>query len=144
VVRDYTAAATLTQATLAVRIAPDTPATLSGDRPLLLRLLSNLVINALQHGSARTEITLMAGRHDQQVRLSVANRGPVLSEEARRSLFQPFTRLAGASAHVAPGSGLTLARLPRRPTAEPWTWNRPGSRPAMARPSIFTCPCTTE
>ena len=111
VVRDYTAAAALTQATLVARIAPDTPATLSGDRPLLLRLLSNLVINALQHGSARTEVTLMAARHDQHLRLSVANRGPVLSEEARRSLFQPFTRLAGVSAHRGTGLGLTLARL---------------------------------
>jgi signal transduction histidine kinase len=111
VVRDYTAAAALTQATLAVRFTPDTPATLSGDRPLLLRLLSNLVINALQHGSARTEVTLMASRHDQHLRLSVANRGPVLSEEARRSLFQPFARLAGSSAHRGTGLGLTLARL---------------------------------
>lgn len=111
VARDYTAAAALTQATLVQRIAPDTPPTITGDRPLLHRLLSNLVINALQHGSARTEVILMADRHHQHLRLTVANHGAVLSEEARRALFQPFNRAVGSSGHRGTGLGLTLARL---------------------------------
>ncbi len=111
VVRDYTAAAAITRSTLAVRIAPDTPATFAGDRLLLVRLLSNLVINALQHGSAGAEITLLAARHQQAVRLTVANRGATLTPEARQSLFQPFHQVTSASAHGGTGLGLTLARL---------------------------------
>ena len=111
VVRDYTAAAELTRSTLAVRIAPDTPVTFAGDRLLLVRLLSNLVINALQHGSVGGEITLLAARHQQAVRLTVANRGATLTPEARQSLFQPFHQVTSGSAHGGTGLGLTLARL---------------------------------
>ena len=111
VARDYAAAAALTRCTLSVRIAADAPTSCAGDRLLLARLLSNLVINALQHGSANSDVTLLAARHEQQVRLSVANRGATLTSEARQALFQPFHQMGGSRPHGGTGLGLTLARL---------------------------------
>lgn len=113
--RDYAAAAALTRATLVHRVEAGTPITIPGDRPLLVRLLGNLVTNALQHGKAGQPVRLEASPAGHQVRLTVANQGPVMSAEAQQWLFQPFARLKDG--RRAPGRGqgtglgLTLARL---------------------------------
>lgn len=111
VARDYAAAAAITQARLSVRLLPGVPATVPGDRPLLARLLGNLVLNALQHGQTGTEVNLLAAPAGDQVRLTVANRGRVMSEEAQRQLFRPFAQLESGERTRGTGLGLTLARL---------------------------------
>jgi len=111
VARDYAAAAAITQARLTVRRLPGVPATVPGDRPLLARLLGNLVLNALQHGQTGTEVTLLAAPAVNQVRLTVANRGRVMSEAVQRQLFRPFTQLESGERTRGTGLGLTLARL---------------------------------
>jgi signal transduction histidine kinase len=61
------------------------------------QVLSNLVGNALVHGSPETpiEVVVDAGAHE--ALLAVTNRGPVIPPERTASMFQPFTQGAAAN-----------------------------------------------
>jgi two-component system OmpR family sensor kinase len=79
---------------------------LAADRHALRRAALNLVRNAVEasHGGAAVEIAVEAG--DGGASLSVLDRGPGLSDDARAHLFEPFftTKERGT------GLGLALAR----------------------------------
>ncbi len=83
--------------------------------PLLLRaqamqrLLTNLIDNALRHGSATVEI--LAGRRAQSIWLEVLDRGPGIPDADAQRMLQPFTRLD--SARSTSGTGLGLAIVER-------------------------------
>lgn len=70
-----------------------------GDGPALSRALSNLIMNALQHGKGRITVTVRGGV------LTVTDQGRGIAPEARRKVFEPFHRLRPRST----GSGLGLA-----------------------------------
>lgn len=71
----------------------------AGDGPALGRALSNLIMNALQHGDGPITVTVKGGT------MSVADEGQGIRPEARRKVFEPFHRLKPRST----GSGLGLA-----------------------------------
>lgn len=76
------------------------------DRDRLSQLASNLLANAVTHGSADHPILFDAYTQECAFVLSVANAGEPIPEEVRESLFQPFFR-----GHVRPsrnGLGLGL------------------------------------
>lgn len=74
------------------------------DPDRILQLLSNLLGNAVQHGSADGPITLhVDGEDPDVVGVTVENDG-VLPEAIRNTLFSPFARAEGGSA----GTGLGL------------------------------------
>ncbi len=73
------------------------------------RLITNLVENALRHGSAEVEIETASIENG--VRLSVLDRGPGIPPEDAERMLQPFTRLN--SARSTSGSGLGLAIVDR-------------------------------
>ena len=73
------------------------------------RLITNLVENALRHGSAEVEIE--TARMENGVRLSVLDRGPGIPPDDAERMLQPFTRLN--SARSTSGSGLGLAIVDR-------------------------------
>ena len=73
------------------------------------RLITNLVENALRHGSAEVEIE--TARTENGVRLSVLDRGPGIPPVDAERMLQPFTRLN--SARSTSGSGLGLAIVDR-------------------------------
>jgi two-component system, OmpR family, osmolarity sensor histidine kinase EnvZ len=80
-------------------------------RPLSFqRLLSNLIDNALRHGSGEVEVR--AGRSGaSSAQVSVLDRGPGIPEAERERMLQPFQRIG--SARTDPGSGLGLAIVDR-------------------------------
>ncbi len=79
-------------------------------KPLAMqRLLTNLIDNALRHGSAAVEIE--TSLHDNRVRLSVLDRGPGIPAADAERMLQPFTRLN--TARSTSGSGLGLAIVDR-------------------------------
>ena len=80
-------------------------------RPLSFqRLLSNLIDNALRHGSGEVEVR--AGRSGaSSAQVSVLDRGPGIPEAERARMLQPFQRIG--SARTDPGSGLGLAIVDR-------------------------------
>jgi two-component system sensor histidine kinase MtrB len=76
------------------------------DRRRLDVILANLVGNALRYGAPPIEIS--AGRHDDGIHLSVADRGPGLSAEALPHIFERFYKAESARSR-SDGSGLGLA-----------------------------------
>jgi signal transduction histidine kinase len=80
-----------------------------GDRPLLERLVGNLVDNAIRHNLQGGRLTVHTGTRDGQAELVIVNTGTAIPPEAVASLFEPFTRLAGRAHTGDAGLGLGLA-----------------------------------
>lgn len=64
------------------------------DCPRLSQVFSNLLNNAVQHGTPKGEIRFTLRGDTQGVSLEVHNRGPVIPASAIAGLFSPFKRLA--------------------------------------------------
>jgi signal transduction histidine kinase len=60
-------------------------------------VVSNLIANALVHGSAEAPILVRVRRAEENVVLEVRNRGPIIDREVLPSLFEPFRRGPGAA-----------------------------------------------
>ena len=94
------------QVLLSIRIAPDLE--IDADREQLLRVLVNLVRNAVQAvrglERVRRRVDLRAVREGDGVTISIQDRGPGLPPRARARLFAPFQSAARAG-----GTGLGLA-----------------------------------
>ncbi|HXU71134.1 MAG TPA: PAS domain-containing sensor histidine kinase [Polyangia bacterium] len=69
------------------------------------QVISNLVGNALTHGTADTPVSVAIDAGDDAVTLRVHNFGPVISPELAQTMFEPFYR--GAK-HAGGGRGLGL------------------------------------
>ena len=78
----------------------------SWDKERIAQLLSNLLGNAVQHGSTDTPISVTARGETNDVVLQVHNHGPVISPEEIEGLFSPFKRLA--SGQVVSGGSSSL------------------------------------
>jgi len=91
--------------------APDGPPVLWADRSQIVRLLQNLLANALKYrrDGVPPVISVSARRLGDTVALEVADNGVGIPEEDRERMFQPFQRLAG-TATPGSGIGLTLCR----------------------------------
>jgi len=73
------------------------------------QLLSNLLGNALTHGSQDTPIQVRALTQNGEFRLSVANAGEPIPPAAMKRLFQPFYRSEVGSSLQGLGLGLYIA-----------------------------------
>lgn len=79
-----------------------------GDR--IAQVLSNLLRNAIQHGSPKDPITLTAVGERDEVTVEVHNGGPPIPREALATLFDPMVRHVGdAPANIGLGLGLYIA-----------------------------------
>ena len=86
------------------------PAPTSGDDALLGRLAGNLVENAIRHNESggRVEVVTGPAPDPAEIRLAVANSGPVIDPADVDGLFEPFRRL-GADRVAGRGAGLGLS-----------------------------------
>jgi signal transduction histidine kinase len=85
------------------------PVTVVGEQPLLERLASNLVFNAVKHNHRGGTVTVTVTR---DAVLTVANTGPIVAPEDVAGLFEPFRRGSGERLDHGGGVGLglTIAR----------------------------------
>ena len=92
-----------------VRIEVDAPAglTVSADRALLERGLTNLITNALRHTPPEGWIRLEAEAEDRGVVLRVQDSGPGVHPDLLARLGQPWARGAAGSGH---GLGLAIVK----------------------------------
>jgi len=82
---------------------------LHADRQAMALALSNLFTNAWKYaGGSDGAISVTARRRGKKVELAVSDRGPGISREERRVIFDKFERGRNASAEK-PGTGLGLA-----------------------------------
>ncbi len=82
---------------------------LCSDKDGLYKVISQLLDNAVKYGSG-LGISLHMGRQDEDVIISVKNRGNVLSEEETAYVFKSFWRGSNASGKEGQGIGLYVAR----------------------------------
>ncbi len=79
------------------------------DRTRIGQLVSNLVGNALSHGSAKEPVRVRAETLDGLFRLSVANSGEPIPQAAMEKLFEPFFRGEVRASRQGLGLGLHIA-----------------------------------
>ena len=77
----------------------------------LVRLLRNLLENAVRHSPAGGRVTLRCEALGRRVALTVRDEGPGVAELDRTRIFEAFYRGASERAtHVGTGLGLTIAQ----------------------------------
>jgi len=88
------------------------PAPIRGDRPLLERMVANLLDNAVKHNATQGAwITVRTGTRDGVSSLRIANGGAAISPAQAADLFEPFRRLEGERTDAAGlGLGLSIVR----------------------------------
>ena len=79
--------------------------TVVGEAPLLERLASNLVENALKYNQPEGWVTVLVSSPGT---LTVTNSGPVLEPGQTSGLFEPFRRIKGERLDHSSGAGLGL------------------------------------
>jgi signal transduction histidine kinase len=85
--------------------SPET--TVIGDRDALKQILLILLDNARKHTPEATSISLTTTTTNEQVRLSVADKGPGIAPDILPHIFDRFFR--GDTSRAGPGTGLGLA-----------------------------------
>lgn len=84
-------------------------AKVSGDRLMIQRAISNLLSNAIRHGSTGTPITLSLSTLKEEVSLAVRNAGEGIEAEHLPRLFDRFYRVHASRSRQQGGTGLGLA-----------------------------------
>lgn len=79
------------------------------DRERVTQLFSNLLSNAVVHGSADNPVQASARIQDGTFILSVHNQGPPITAEVMAQLFQPFSHSSGGTPQRGLGLGLYIA-----------------------------------
>ena len=82
---------------------------LCSDQDGIVRVISQLLDNAVKYGSGQS-IVLKMGRQDEDVIISVKNKGGVLSEEECAYVFKSFWRGSNAKNKEGQGIGLYVAK----------------------------------
>ena len=79
------------------------------DPDRMAQLISNLLANALTHGSASAPVYVRARTDQTCFELSVTNAGQQIPAKALPQLFQPFKRKEGGGPRSGLGLGLYIA-----------------------------------
>lgn len=85
------------------------PAPVSGNGPLLERLVENLVENAIEHNVSGGMLAVTTETADGEAVLRVANDGPVIAPDEAERLFDRFARLDRSRSRASGGYGLGLS-----------------------------------
>ena len=107
-----------------------------GDRPLLERMIANLIDNAIRYNERGGHVEVRTWREGQSVHLTVANGGPRIAPEDASRLMEPFKRLDRGSRGL--GLGLSIVQsvvVAHRGTIELVTPSEGGVVVAIALPA---------
>lgn len=83
--------------------------TITFDRGMLIRVLNNLVANAVQHAYRRTVVTVRCEERGNAARISVENTGAPIPENELESIWDRYHRIPQTGAAGSLGTGLGLA-----------------------------------
>jgi hypothetical protein len=85
-------------------------APVAGSRPLLERMVANLVENAVRHNLQRGWLEVTTGVADGRAEITVGNGGRAIRDDQVGALFEPFERLDGRAGKRGAGLGLSIVR----------------------------------
>jgi signal transduction histidine kinase len=91
-----------------IDVADDAPV-FEADKPLLIRVLGNLIQNALTHSATAIKLHLSARRDGDGILITVADNGPGIPPEYHEVIFRKFERVKTAGVPGTRSSGLGLA-----------------------------------
>jgi len=80
------------------------------DPPIMERVITNVVANALRYSPEGSPPLLTASAGRGRVELRVIDRGPGVPQAGRDQIFVPFRRLGDTEGTTGVGLGLTVAR----------------------------------
>ncbi len=80
-----------------------------GDEARIRQVLSNLLVNALQHTPASADVIVRVGTDDDDAVIEVADKGPGMSREDAARVFERFYRTDSSRARASGGTGLGLS-----------------------------------
>jgi len=95
---------------LTAQVAPDLPKVMA-DSDLILRVLTNLLDNAVKFTPSGGDITLSAERTDGEILFAVSDTGPGIPPEFHHRVFDRFARLENAKSFKGTGLGLAFCKL---------------------------------
>jgi len=95
-------------ASATIDVADDAPV-FEADKPLLKRVLGNLVQNALTHSATAVKVQLNARRDGDGILFTVADNGPGIPQEYHEVIFRKFERAKSPNIPRTRSSGLGLA-----------------------------------
>ncbi|MBP6078084.1 MAG: hybrid sensor histidine kinase/response regulator [Xanthomonadales bacterium] len=102
-------AATSRGLVIAINALPSDP--VFADWTAVSHVIENLISNAIKYGPADDRIDIEIGPGAPgMVRVAVCDRGPGLSEQAQKQLFQRYVRLGKRAAEDSSGLGLAIAK----------------------------------
>jgi two-component system OmpR family sensor kinase len=108
-VEEFTALAISKSVTLTSAIRVDNPFNVMGDEEQLYRLVSNLIINAIQYTPASGQVTVVLARSDNQALIHVQDTGIGIAPFEQTQIFDRFYRVNSDRSRHTGGSGLGLA-----------------------------------
>lgn len=85
------------------------PAIVRGDRPQLLQLVRNLVVNAVKYGRPESPVTIELDDDGPMIRIAIADRGEGIAAEHLPRLTERFYRVDAGRSRAVGGTGLGLA-----------------------------------
>jgi two-component system, OmpR family, sensor histidine kinase MtrB len=95
-----------------VRAVPEQPIRMRGDALRIEQILTNLVSNAVKYSPQGGDVVVRVRGESGVVVFSVVDGGVGLTEEERRTIFEPFQRAPRMRSEV-PGTGLGLSVVSR-------------------------------
>ena len=106
------------------------------NRPQLIQVLQNVLINAIRHSPEAVTIRLSAEEHAEHWLLRISDDGPGIDETRLQAIFQPFKRLV-RDEHAGAGLGLAICnKIVESYGGRIWCESRPGAGAAF----LFTLP----
>ncbi len=87
---------------------PGTPEVV-GDEARIRQVLSNLLVNALQHTPESADVIVRVGTDGDDAVIEVADKGPGMSREDAARVFERFYRTDSSRARASGGTGLGLS-----------------------------------
>lgn len=108
-IEEFAALAISKSVTLTCSLRVPNPLNVIGDEEQLYRLVSNLIVNAIQYTAAGGEVTLILDRSDDRALIHVQDTGIGIALEEQTQIFDRFYRVNSDRSRNTGGSGLGLA-----------------------------------
>ena len=108
IVHEWTIRFQQEHATASIDVADDSPV-FEADKPLLKRVIGNLVQNALTHSATAITLQLSARRDNDGILFTIADNGPGIPPEYHEVIFRKFERVKNQNTPRTRSSGLGLA-----------------------------------